>query len=409
MRGTVSKYTTASGQPRWRITYDLGPEPETGKRRQTTRRGFTREKDAHAALRKILGTVEDGSYIAPERVTVEEWLREWHEQRKPRGEATARRHRGQVGIGTWAAEAQYVDTYLVPGIGPIRLQALSPADVNRLYDTLEATGGRSGTGLSSKTIANIHGVLHKALKDAVRQGRVARNVAALVDPPRADRPRAEVWSASELRRFLRHVADDRLYALWVLLATTGMRRGEVAGLAWDDLDLDAARVRIMWTLGTVNGKPTWKPRPKTDAGERTMSLDPATVDALRAWRKAQLEERIAAGPGWVQTNSDWRGVSRENVVFTWQDGRMINPDRLTRWFPKHCAAAKLPRIDLHAIRHTYATVGLANATGWHEVKVISERIGHSSVGFTIDAYSHVLPAADEATANTLARVILGEG
>jgi integrase len=116
---------------------------------------------------------------------------------------------------------------------------------------------------------------------------------------------------------------------------------------------------------------------------------------------------VFAGPAWVTVNTDWRGVSREQVVFTWPDGSMINPDRISDWFHAHRKAAGLPRIRPHDLRHTYATAALANARGWHEVKVISERLGHASIGITIDTYAHVLPKADQETAETLARLILG--
>jgi integrase len=138
-----------------------------------------------------------------------------------------------------------------------------------------------------------------------------------------------------------------------------------------------------------------------------MALDPATVDALRTWHKQQLEERVFAGPAWITVNTDWRGTPREDLVFTWPNGQMLNPDRISDWFHMHRKAAGLPRIRLHDVRHTYATAALAKATGWHEVKVISERLGHASVGIAIDTYSHVLPAADEQVAHTLARLILG--
>ncbi len=139
-----------------------------------------------------------------------------------------------------------------------------------------------------------------------------------------------------------------------------------------------------------------------------MSLDPATVETLRQHLARQAEQRLALGPAWGGRQADWRGQSREDLVFTWEDGSLINPERFSRWFNTHRQAAGLPRIRLHELRHTYATVGLANATGWHEVKVISKRLGHASIGFTLDTYAHVLPAADEQTAATLARHILGE-
>lgn len=112
------------------------------------------------------------------------------------------------------------------------------------------------------------------------------------------------------------------------------------------------------------------------------------------------------GPGWVDGEPDHLGTARTGVVFTWPDGRLIHPERISDWFERHVKDAGLPRIRLHDVRHGYATAALASASGWHEVKVISQRLGHASVGITIDTYSHVLPAADVATAHTLAKLIL---
>jgi integrase len=406
MRGTVSKYDTSTGA-RWRVTYDLGVDPATGKRRQTTKRGFAREKDAHAELRRLLGSVEDGTHVGFDRLTVAAYLGEWLQRRRPTASGSARGHRGKVGIGTWGAYKSAIDSYVVPRIGAHRLQQLSAADIERLYDDLETSGGRGGKPLSATTISNLHAVLHKALSDAVREGRLSVNPASRVDPPKAAQTRTQVWTVEQLRAFLHHIDNDRLRAMWLLFATTGMRRGEVAGLVWDDIDLDAGTVRVDWTLGVVDAKPTWKPRPKSEAGERTMALDPETVTVLREHRRHQLEERMAAGAGWQSDATDWQGVTRADLVFTWPDGRLINPERISKWFTTHAKAAGLPAIRLHDVRHTYATAGLANATGWHEVKVISQRLGHASVGITLDLYSHVLPAADTETAHTLAKLIMG--
>lgn len=262
--------------------------------------------------------------------------------------------------------------------------------------------------MSPTTVLHVHRTLHKALKDAVRRGKVAINVAAAVAAPRAIKAETAVWTVEELRAFLGHVHDHRVYAAWLLFATTGMRRGEVAALCREDLDLDRGRLRVAWTLGMVDNKTTWKSRPKSKAGERVIALDPATVEALRQRLAEQARHRLALGSRWPSRQSDWRGEHRDDPIFTWPDGRVISPDRYSEWFRKACKASGLPHIRLHDVRHTYATVGLRNASGWHEVKVISQRLGHASVGFTLDTYAHVLPAADEHTAHTLASHILGE-
>lgn len=411
MKGHVSSYETKTGR-RWRIVYELPPavDPTTGRveRRQTTKRGFRREKEAQRALREALTTIEDGTHVSRTDVTVAAWLLdEWLPSIKPRDPEDARRHRGTVSPATWDVYRRDLRRYVIPRIGGVRLQALAPSDLDLLYDDLEQAGGRGGRPLSTKTVANVAGVVHKALADAVRRGRLKRNPADAVSPPTARRPDTNWWSVAQLRTFLEHVADDELYAAWLLFVTTGARTGEVAGLTWDDVDLDAGWMRVDWTLGHVGHALTWKPRPKSRAGERTMALDPATVSALREHRRRQLEARMHAGPAWQETFMDWQGLSRADLVWTFGDGSPIHPKTFYTRFLKHAAAAGLPRIRLHDVRHSYASAALASASGWHDVKVISQRLGHASVAITLDTYSHVLPAADEEIAHTLATVILG--
>lgn len=406
MRGSVEKYETSDGD-RWRIRYELPPGPD-GERRQRSKRGFVRQRDAERALREVLGEVEAGTYVEPVNDTVEQWLHECLQSRKPTDPSATHRRRGKLAPSTWAQYRTYIVSYVVPTIGHLRLRDLSARDLGNLYDVLEREGGRKGEGLAPKTIANVHGILSAAFKSAVTRGRIAASpLDRLEHPPSVERTRTRWWSPEQLRTFLEHVQPDRLYAAWLLFATTGMRRGEVAGLGWDAVDLDRGTVTVAWQLGLVDSKPAFKPRPKTDAGRRRMSLDPETLDVLRRHRARQREERAVAGPAWHEEAVDRYGTGRSDLVFTWEDGRLINPERFTRWFTQHTRAAGLPRIRLHDVRHSYASAGLANASGWGEVKVNSERLGHASIGITLDTYSHVLPDQDADVAATLARVILG--
>ena len=412
MRGNVTSYDTKAGR-RWRITYDLPPtvDPATGatKRRQTTKRGFTRERDAQAALRAVLTDVADGTHIEADPLTLASYLRdEWLPSIKARKGDEARRHRGTVSAATWSSYQGELERYVIPHLGGVRLQALTPAHLDGLYDDLERSGRSDGGPLAAKTVANLAGTFHKALADAVRRGRIKRNPADAVSPPTATKARTQWWSVEELRAFLLHVQDDELYAAWLLFATTGARLGEVAGLTWSDLDLDAGWMRVDWTLGHVGHRITWKPRPKSRAGERTMALDPATVAALREHKRRQTEQRLVAGPGvWSTEYTDWQDLSRDGLVWTYGDGSPIHPKTISNRFLKLSAEAGLPRIRLHDVRHSYASAALSSASGWHEVKVISQRLGHATVAITLDTYSHVLPAADETVAHTLANIILG--
>jgi integrase len=313
VKGYIASYQTKAGK-RWRFTYELPPtvDPATGeaKRRQATRRGFARERDAQRALREILTDVEDGTHVRADALTVAAFLTdEWLPSIRARTAEDARRHRGTVSPATWDAYRGDLERYVIPRIGGVRLQALTPAHLDDLYDELERCGKRDGTPLSSKTVANVAGIVHRALSFAVKRGRIKRNPADAVSPPVAQKARTSWWSVDQLRAFLRHVKDDELYAAWLLFATTGARLGEVAGLTWDDLDLEDGWMRVDWTLGHVGHKLTWKPRPKSQAGERTMALDPATMTALREHRRRQLETRMLAGPAWQNSFTDWQGRS----------------------------------------------------------------------------------------------------
>ena len=355
MRGNVSSYQTKAGK-RWRINFELPPavDPATGetKRRQTTKRGFTRERDAQRALRDVLTDLEDGTHVQADALTLAAYLTdEWLPSIKARSAEDARRHRGTVSPATWDTYRDALERYVIRRIGGVRLQALTPAHLDELYDDLERSGGRGGKPLAAKTVANVAGVMHKALADAVKRGRIKRNPADAVSPPTARKARTEWWSVEQLRAFLHHAADDDLYAAWLLFATTGARLGEVSGLTWDDLDLEAGWMRVDWTLGHVGHKLTWKPRPKSRAGERTMALDPATVKALRDHRHRQLETRVLAGPLWSPSYEDWQGLSRSDLVWTYDDGSPIHPKTISNRFLRLAASAGLPRIRLHDVRH----------------------------------------------------------
>lgn len=210
-----------------------------------------------------LARLGDGSYAAPSKITLGDFLeREW----LPAIEPTVRPL-------SFARYRQSVRAHIVPHIGTIRLQALSGGHLNGLYAELERAG------LSVATRRAAHTVLSRALRDAERWGRVSRNVARMADPPARQRSRASAWTAAELRRFLEHVRADRLYALWRLGATTGMRRGELAGLTWRALDLDGARLAVEQQLIPTRGGVSFAP-PKSARSRRTVALDPDTVDAL---------------------------------------------------------------------------------------------------------------------------------
>ena len=306
-----------------------------------------------------------------------------------RGEAAA-------APSTWANYRTYTAAYVVPILGQIKLQALTPIQLNHLYAHLlehgrRKTTGSGRTGLAPKTVRNVHLMLHSALHDAMRWGYLVRNVAEAADPPAARSPEQQVWSPQELGAFLDHVRDDRLYALWLLVATTGMRRGELAGLRWVDIDFDHATVSPTMPRVVVDHQ-VHDSAPKTERARRRLALDPVTLAALQAQRKLQGQDRQAVGGATATTAMSSPGRTAARCTpRTSPTGSTSTPG------PLAC------RGSAYMTRHSYATAALKAGIS---AKVISERLGHASVAFTLQTYGHVLPGMDRDAAATVADLIL---
>jgi integrase len=280
----------------------------------------------------------------------------------------------------------------IPHIGGLRLQDVDAGDLDKLYRHLERAGSVSGGPLAPKSVRKVHEVLSQALGDAARRGYVVRSVAT-VAPPRPRRRESTIWSAQQLRAFLSHVVQDRLHALWLLLATTGLRRGEVLGLRWDDVDLEAGTIFVHRQRTIAKGQVVVH-EAKTGHSRRRIALDTQTLTALRQHRVGQLAERLAADVAWQDTGA----------VFVALDGRELHPKSVSNGFTEHAHTSGLPTIRLHDVRHSYATAALSSG---EPITVVSRRLGHASVSITLDVYSHVLPTDDRDTAARTAAFILG--
>ena len=261
--------------------------------------------------------------------------------------------KAQLRHSTYSSYAKNIELHINPRIGHIALQKLQPEDLDTLYAQLLSDGKRNGAGggLAPKTVRIIHGIIRKALADAHRKGTVNRNVADLADPPKVrlgGRTAMKVWSAEELRTFLARIEYHDLYTAFFLVANTGMRRGEVLGLTWRNVDLDTARLVVSQSVLSVDYEASVADV-KTATSRRTIDLDARTVATLRAWRRRQLEERLSTGR------------RDDEFVFARPDGRPVHPDYFSQCWDRLVAASPLPRIRLHDLRHTHASILLTPA------------------------------------------------
>ena len=249
--------------------------------------------------------------------------------------------RSQLQPSTWVSYSSNIECHLRPGLGDIPLDELTPQRLSTFYAQLQINGRHRGAGpLSLRSVQYCHGVLHKALADAVRLEILPRNVAINATLPRIDLRGDGVdevgcWTAEELRRFLDHTRGTRNHPLWVVAAATGLRRGELLGLRWDDVNLDQQLLAVRRALSVVRGASRLK-QPKTSRC-RTLRLDAFTTSVLQQRRRDQERERQAA--------RDWR--NDWNLVFTEPDGRHLDPMRITHEFRVAVGRAPVPRIRLH--------------------------------------------------------------
>jgi integrase len=384
MRGHVRK----RGR-KWSIVYDEGRD-ENGRRIQRWRGGFATKKEAEDELAKVLESINTGSYVEPSKLKAGDYLLEWVASL------------GDVRPSTRASYEQNLTKHVKPGIGHLPLQRLTALHLDGLYRSLlqpeEKPGEKLAKPLSPRTVQYVHVIVHRALKDAVRKNLLLRNVADAASPPKPQRQEIRRWAAAELGRFLNAVEDDRLYAAWRMLAMTGMRRGEALGLRWSDVDLAAGTISIRQTL-IAPGYKLALSTPKTAKGRRKVAIDTATVEAMRAHRKAQLEERLAFGPDYPVTLETFG-----DLVFRKADGQPVNPVAFGKRFERTVANLDVPRIPLHGLRHTWATLALSQNV---HPKIVSERLGHSTIAITLDTYSDVLPGLQEEAAATVAALVGG--
>jgi len=343
------------------------------------------KRDAERALAEALHQRDTGVDISPGRLAVGDYLRRWLRDYADHNVAPSTRTR-YAGI---------IERHLIPSLGDLRLRELRPAHIQATYSRALAPGGRAdggAGGLAPRTVLKHHRLLHEALNHAVRWQLIARNPADAVTPPRPGRAKVRGLNAEEAAELLQAATETHLYALVYLALATGARQGELLALRWEDVDLERGSIQIVRTARRVPGKGVVYRSPKTHRSLRPVALSPDTVRVLRHHRRSQAENRLLLGPAYTDNG----------LVFASPTGQPPDDSNLRRTFARLVADAGLTRLRFHDLRHTAATLMLR--AGIHP-KVVSERLGHATVGLTLDTYSHVLPDLQRDAADLMDQVL----
>ncbi|MBD8869292.1 tyrosine-type recombinase/integrase [Nocardioides donggukensis] len=380
--GLINRTTT--GKPNWSFLVRVN-----GKAKWHS--GYPTKKAAREARDAARVAAREGTYVGRSTKTVGEWCTEWLETYSGGVTASTRDSYGRV-------LRLYVTSWPV---ADVKLQHLNADTLTRHWATIHASGGQGGKPLSARTVQYASTVLTKALNRAVKSKLIPHNPAPDAERPRGDSQDAgdpDAWSHDALAGFLAATAGHRLWPLWVVMAYTGLRRGEALALRWDDVDLDAGNLRVSRAVSDVGHGATYGP-PKTKQSARTVPLTETACAALRDWRKAQAAEQLAAGPAWT-TNADAGAL-----VFTMPGGRCVAPSYATKVFARCVSEAGAPALTLHGLRHTFATHLLRLGTPVHTV---SRLLGHASPVLTLNTYAHVIPGDESAATDALDRLVNGE-
>jgi len=363
MKGHLKKRSKDS----WTIVVDLGLKAN-GKRNQKWKSIKGTKKEAEALLARMLTELEDGIYIEPSKTSVSEYLTNWLKSID-----------AKLSAKTYERYEEIINNHFIPNIGHHKLNKLHPLHIETHYSELLHDGRMDGKGgLSKTTVLHHHRVLKKALSKAVKWHYLVSNPCDAIDPPKPDKKEIQTLTTEETQQFLEKAQGSDIYLPILLAVTTGIRLGELCGLRWIDIDLDNKRLSVRQVMSESRRYGIIMKEPKTRNSNRSITLSNITVDALKRHKTQVSKARLQLGVG----------LSKEDLIFEQIPGDRFTPTRISsayNWFIKK---NKLKRISFHSLRHTHATHLLE--CNIHP-KIVSERLGHATIGITLDTYSHVMP------------------
>jgi len=371
MNGSIQN----TGDGKWRLVFDLGRDA-FGKRRQKVVRFRGNKKEAQKKLRDLIGEYENGGMVEPSKMTVGEYLADWLELKKTLG----------LSPNTWEGYEVICRRHLIPAFGQILLQKLRPDHIESYYSSL-LNGGRQDKkpgGLSPKTIANIHGVLSKAYSDALKKRHISWDPTEAVETPKIEEQEVAALTKQELAVVLNAFQGRTHYPIILLAAMTGMRRGEVLGLQWQNTNLDEGWIYVKHSLAEIKGRLFLK-EPKTKASRRRINIPDIVVQELRRWKAKQSLMRVQLG----------LGKDENDLVFTTLKGGMMAPSIITAEFGEVIRTLGITVTPFHGLRHTHTTHLLSDGVPLHEVVA---KLGHSNANQTLNRYAHVIPQTQSQSA-----------
>ncbi len=379
----MSGHVRRRGERSWELKFDIGTDAATGRRltRYHSFKGTKRE--AEAELIRLMDAARRGDYVDPSKVTLSEFITRWETWA-----AT------QVSTKTLERYKELTACHVTPHVGAARIQKLKAVNFAELYGKLQRPKTDGGAGLAPRTVGHVHRLLHRIFGHAAKWGVVSSNPVASAEPPRVQRTEIKILGPDEIKATLAALRGNALYPLTVLALATGMRRGEIVALRWGDVDLDGGKVRVDRSIEQTNAGLSVKP-PKTEAGRRTIAIPAAVVAEMRRHWREQQEHRLELGTGKAKP---------DDLVFPRPDGSVWPPDSLTADWARTVRLLKLPKVTLHALRHTHVSHLIASGL---DVVTVSRRIGHSNPTVTLGVYAHLFGNSDERAAAAVETALAG--
>lgn len=374
MRGSVRKKDNA-----WQYTVDIGKDPSTGKRRRKSKGGFRTKKDCEKAMSELITQIQNGNYFEESGLLFKDYLKKWLNS-----------YQSNVSPRTYIRYENDINKYISIHLGNIEISNLKPLHIQDFYNHC-----LKKLNLSPTTVIHFHAIIHKSLSQAVKWQLINFNPADSVEKPKKIRKEMVVWTQEEVNEVLKRTKDMTIYIPILLAVGTGMRRGEILGLTWDNVDFDDSVIYVQKQLQKINDQLILM-QPKTKRSIRKITISTNIISVLKELKKEQFKNRLYLGENY----------NKNSFVVCQNDGRPYDPGYITKNFgrilKRICPELNIPIISFHDLRHTHATLLLKAGVN---PKVVAERLGHTTVSMTLDTYSHVLPDMQKEVAEKIDKIL----